>query len=83
MGIAEVVTALVLAESLATSIGLRVAVRNRFMRLRNTSSGCSWSERGGLRKCLDLVTSLAEAVGFYAKSEKEISESVTKMRTSV
>jgi hypothetical protein len=53
------------------------------MRLRNTSSSYSWSERGGLRKCLDLITSLAEAVGSYAKSEKEISESVTKMRTSV
>jgi hypothetical protein len=36
-----------------------------------------------LRKGPDLVTSLAEAGSFYAKSEKETSESVTKMRTSV
>ncbi|MCC6014299.1 MAG: hypothetical protein LM564_01170 [Desulfurococcaceae archaeon] len=46
MGIAEVVTALVLAKSLAISIGLHVAVRNRFMRLRNTSGGYSWLNRG-------------------------------------
>jgi LemA protein len=83
MGVAEIVAALVLVVFLAILIGLYVAIYNRFMRLRNASIATLGQIRVALRKRLDLITSLAEAVGSYAKFEKETLESVTKMRASI
>jgi LemA protein len=83
MGVAEIVAALVLVVFLAILVGLYVAIYNRFMRLRNASIATLGQIRVALRKRLDLITSLAEAVGSYAKFEKETLESVTKMRASI
>ncbi len=83
MGIAEVVAVVVLVVFFAVLTGLYVSTYNRFMKLRNASIATLGQIRVALRKRLDLITSLAEAVGSYAKFEKETLESVTKMRATI
>ena len=83
MGIAEILVVAVLALFFAILLGLYVAIYNRFMKLRNASIATLGQVRVALRKRLDLITSLAEAVGSYARFERETLESVTKMRASI
>lgn len=83
MGIAEFVVAVVLVVFFAVLVGLYISTYNRFVKLRNASIATLGQVRVALRKRLDLITSLAEAVGSYAKFERETLESVTKMRASI
>lgn len=83
MDMVTIIVALVLVIFLTILIGFYVATYNRFMKLRNASIATLGQIRVALRKRLDLITSLAEAVGSYAKFEKEALESVTKMRASI
>lgn len=83
MDMVTIMVALVLVIFLTILIGFYVATYNRFMKLRNASIATLGQIRVALRKRLDLITSLAEAVGSYAKFEKETLESVTKMRASI
>ena len=60
-----------------------VATYNRFMVLYNAANATMGQIRVALRKRLDLISSLAEAVGSYAKYEKDTLESITRMRASI
>jgi len=83
MGIAEVVATVVLVAIFAALAGFYVSIYNRFMKLRNSSIATLGQVRVALRKRLDLITSLAEAVGSYARFERETLESVTKLRAAI
>jgi LemA protein len=58
-------------------------VYNRFMKLSNAASATLGQIRVALRKRLDLISSLVESVGSYAKFEKETLENITRLRASI
>lgn len=83
MGIVEIAIAAFFAVLVVAIVGIYIATYNRFMKLRNAAMATLGQIRVSLRKRLDLISSLVEAVGSYARFEKEALESVTRMRTSI
>lgn len=64
-------------------VWLYVSIYNRFMRLRNAATATLGQIRVALRKRLDLISSLAEAVGSYTEFEKDVLESITRLRSAI
>ena len=60
-----------------------VSIFNRFQRLRNGAEATLGQIRVALKKRLDMIAQLVEAVQSYAKFERETLEKITQMRTSV
>jgi len=83
VGIVEIAIAAFFAVLVVAIVGIYIATYNRFMKLRNAAMATLGQIRVSLRKRLDLISSLVEAVGSYARFEKEALESVTRMRTSI
>ncbi len=72
---------------LVAVIGLMIAyyfmIYNKFQRLRNAAEATLGQIRVAIKKRLDLVTQLVDAVKSYAKFEREVLEKITSMRTAV
>ncbi|MEM4488531.1 MAG: LemA family protein [Desulfurococcaceae archaeon] len=83
MGLIEIISILLVLVVVTIFIGLYVSIYNRFMRLRNAASATLGQIRVALRKRLDLITSLVDAVGSYTRFEKEVLESITRLRSSI
>ena len=83
MGI-EVIIAIALVFVLFTfMIAYYFITYNRFQTLRNAAEATLGQIRVALRKRLDLIGELVDAVKSYAKFERETLEKITAMRTSV
>ncbi len=64
-------------------IALFVSIYNRLYRLRNSAEATLGQVRVALKKRLDMIEQLLEAVKSYAKFERETFESVTRLRGAV
>ncbi|MEM0059965.1 MAG: LemA family protein, partial [Desulfurococcaceae archaeon] len=64
-------------------VAFYIGVYNRFMKLSNAASATLGQIRVALRKRLDLISSLVESVGSYAKFEKETLENITRLRALI
>lgn len=60
-----------------------VSIYNRFQSLKNGAEATLGQIRVALKKRLDMIAQLVEAVQSYAKFERETLEKITQMRTSV
>ncbi|MEM2234497.1 MAG: LemA family protein [Desulfurococcaceae archaeon] len=83
MGLVEITILVLLTIIVIAFIGLFVSIYNRFMKLRNAAMATLGQIKVALRKRLDLISSLTEAVGSYSRFEKEVLESITKLRSSI
>ncbi len=83
MSLTEIVALVIGVGIVAGLVWLYVSIYNRFMRLRNAATATLGQIRVALRKRLDLISSLAEAVGSYAEFEKDVLESVTRLRSTI
>lgn len=79
----EIIALLIGVGILAVLVWLYVSIYNRFMRLRNAATATLGQIRVALRKRLDLISSLAEAVGSYTEFEKDVLESITRLRSAI
>lgn len=67
-------------------IGLIVyftSIYNRFLNLRNSSEATLGQIRVAMKKRLDMIEQLVEAVKSYARFEREVLEKVTRLRSEV
>jgi LemA protein len=83
LSLTEIVALVIGVGIVAGLVWLYVSIYNRFMRLRNAATATLGQIRVALRKRLDLISSLAEAVGSYAEFEKDVLESVTRLRSTI
>ena len=60
-----------------------VIIFNRFQRLSNGSEASLAQIKVALKKRLDMISQLVEVVKSYAKFEREVMETVTKMRSLI
>jgi len=60
-----------------------VSIYNRLFRLRNSANATLGQVRVALKKRLDMIEQLLEAVKSYAKFERETFEKITSLRTEV
>ena len=83
MSTAEIIALVIGVGIVAVLVWLYVSIYNRFMRLRNAATATLGQIRVALRKRLDLISSLAEAVSSYAEFEKDVLEKITRLRSSI
>lgn len=83
MGLVEITILVLLMIMVTAFIGLFISIYNRFMKLRNAAMATLGQIKVALRKRLDLISSLAEAVGSYSRFEKDVLESITKLRSFI
>ncbi len=83
MSTAEIIALVIGVGIVAVLVWLYVSIYNRFMRLRNAATATLGQIRVALRKRLDLISSLAEAVSSYAEFEKDVLEKITQLRSSI
>ncbi len=83
MSTAEIIALVIGVGIVVVFVWLYVSIYNRFMRLRNAATATLGQIRVALRKRLDLISSLAEAVGSYAEFEKDVLEKITQLRSSI
>ncbi|RLE85896.1 MAG: LemA family protein [Thermoprotei archaeon] len=67
----------------AILLGMLVSIYNRFQQLRNAAEATLGQIRVALKKRLDMIGELVEAVKSYAKFERETLERITEMRSKV
>jgi len=82
----DILTILIVVVLVIVAIGLLlyfVSVYNRLYRLRNSANATLGQVRVALKKRLDMIEQLLEAVKSYAKFERETFEKVTSLRTEV
>lgn len=63
--------------------GLFIIIFNRFQRLKNGADAGIAQIKVALKKRLDLISQIVDVVKSYAKFEREVMESITKMRNLV
>ncbi|WP_397470760.1 LemA family protein [Pyrofollis japonicus] len=83
LNIALLVILAIILVALIAVIGFYIIIYNRFMRLRNAAVATLGQIRVALRKRLDLISSLVEAVSSYARFEKDVLENVTRLRSRI
>ncbi len=83
MGIIELILILFTVLIIVIMIAYYFIIYNRFMKLRNAADATLNQIRVAIRKRLDLIGELVDAVKSYAKFEREVLEKVTKLRTSI
>lgn len=79
----ELITAILAIIGGLTIIGILISIYNRFQRLRNAAEATLGQIKVALKKRLDMINELVEAVKSYAKFERETLEKITEMRTRV
>ncbi|RLF20508.1 MAG: LemA family protein [Thermoprotei archaeon] len=78
-----VIMVIVIIGLLMAILGYYFATYNRFQALRNASEATLNQIRVALRKRLDLIGQLVDAVKSYAKFEKETLERIVELRSSI
>ena len=83
MDIGSLLFMLVLAIAVVAIIAYFAGTYNRFFTLKNAAEATLGQIRVAMKKRLDMIEQLVEAVKSYAKFEREALEKITSMRTEI
>ena len=83
MSLALLISAVILVILIIGLIVYSTSIYNRFFSLRNSSEATLGQIRVAMKKRLDMIEQLVDAVKSYAKFEREILEKVTQLRSEV
>jgi len=83
MDIISILIAVILVVAIAALLAYFVSVYNRLYRLKNSASATLGQVRVALKKRLDMIEQLLDAVKSYAKFERETFEKITSLRSAV
>ena len=83
MDIISILIAVILVVAIVALLAYFVSVYNRLYRLKNSASATLGQVRVALKKRLDMIEQLLDAVKSYAKFERETFERITSLRSAV
>ena len=83
MDIISILIAVILVVAIVALLAYFVSVYNRLYRLKNSASATLGQVRVALKKRLDMIEQLLDAVKSYAKFERETFEKITSLRSAV